>query len=186
MSGRRSQRGATLVEALVAIAVLGMGTAAVTNLITSISGARRKMAFQTSSLELFNRLNSEIQASTCLVYPGSNAPTVASTDAALFAVATAATWQSVPIGAHVVTVGDFLEMVPPMRVEYRVDLAPLLAINGVPDAQPRAYDVVVRVREITRDAARDAQDVMSGHHIRTWPIRKSCALRGTADGRGAF
>jgi hypothetical protein len=193
---RRSTRGATLVEALVAIAVLGVGTAAVTNLVTSISEGKRKLAFQTSALELFNRINSELQASTCLVYPGAVGPTALSTDPAFLVPVD--TWVPAlgvnpsPIGApgtvafpagaaHTRTLGDFFNVTPPVRVEYQLRPAPA----GGPNT-PVAYDVIVRVREIRRNAAEDNADVMSAHYIRTWPLRKACMWRTTADSRGGY
>lgn len=199
MRRRSASRGASLVEALVAIAVLGVGTAAVTNLVTSISEGKRKLAFQTSALELFNRLNSEIQASTCLVYPGNNTPTALSADPAFLVPID--TWVpalgvnpspiaapgtvAFPVGAaHTRTLGDFFNVTPPLRVEYQLRPAPV-PVPALPN-NPFAYDVIVRVREIRRNAAEDNADVMSAHYIRTWPIRKACMARTTADSRGGY
>jgi type II secretory pathway pseudopilin PulG len=177
----RSRRGATLVEALVAVAVLGVGTAAVTELVGSISNARRKLSFQTSALDRFNRLNAEIQASTCVVFPGAAGPTAASADAAL--MVPAATWQNAPVGAHVQTVGDMFDVTPPVRVEYQLALVPP---NPALTNDSFAFDVTVRVRELTRDAATDGANITSAHYIKTWPIRKACPWRATADTRGGF
>lgn len=185
MRGARARRGASLVEALVAVAVLGVGTAAVTNLMSSISAARRKMAFQTTSLELFNRLNSEIQASTCLVFPGQLVPDLTSADPAF--LVPVGTWRDTPVGAHVRTIGNFTNVVPQLRVEYQIPVAPAaLAAGPLTNNQAVAFDIVVRIREITHDAAQDAADVMSTHYIRSWPTRKTCMSRLTADTRGGF
>jgi len=179
LSAHHRQRGATLIEALVAIAVLGVGTASVTSVISAINGARRQISFQTSSLELFNRLDSEIQSSTCLVFQDLLAPDASSADPAFLVPRRA--WQiTPPVGSRLRTLGDFRDAVPAVRVEYQLDDVAAAGPN-----RPPALDILVRVREI-RGTAEDLLDIQSAHYIRTWPIRKACTFRSASESRGGY
>ena len=52
---------------------------------------------------------------------------------------------------------------------------------------PPAFDIQVRVREITRDAVKDNPLVTNGYWIRTFPLKKVCNLRLLAlPGRGEY
>ncbi|MBI2374652.1 MAG: prepilin-type N-terminal cleavage/methylation domain-containing protein [Deltaproteobacteria bacterium] len=181
---RRSRLGATLIESLIAMAVLAVGTAAIAELVRSITRANERAAFQTRSLEIYQRVASQVRSATCNVFPGNGAPIAASADPGLFTVAGAG-WQTAAVGGSVIThIGAFDDSDFPVTagkpryvVEYRVtsDTA------GVD-----AYDVLIRIREVSVESSADDLDVFNNLYIRTYPTKKVCTLRSTASSRGGY
>lgn len=192
--GSRQQRGTTLVEAMVAVVVLSVGTAAITELLRSISNANRRIDFQTTSLDIFGEFAAQVQDAPCDMFPGAVAPTVPGTDPGLLLAPAPPLFQEViPVAGSAITmVGDFgpKAATPDLqnrqlnyRVRYNVaPAAAAAALNGVP-----AFDVQVEIREITFDAAKDDPTVLDGYWIRTFPLKKICNVRTEPeDGRGAY
>ncbi|MBK6684481.1 MAG: type II secretion system protein [Deltaproteobacteria bacterium] len=181
-----SRRGATLIEVMVAVVVLAIGSVAAMDLATQVVRANEQLNFQTASYEVFNRVAAEIRSATCHVYPGLVAPAPGTADAGLLVPAGA--WQSAQAGTSVIrSIGDIEHGAAtdgtgmPMIVDYRV--------QPDPPANPGelfGFDIEVRVREAKFNVAQDTLNATSTHWIRTWPIRKNCVVRSEAASRGGW
>lgn len=175
------QRGATLIEAMIAAVILAVGTAAVTELLKQVSIANRRMTFQTTALDTFTAIASQIQDATCDVPPGAAVPGALTTDPGLWAaISNIGTWQNAPVaGSGITTLGDLtLVKAYPIRATFRAVAAP------APGLGPPNFDLEVEVREIMRDAVLDA--AVEGYWVRTYPVKKVCNRRTEAQGRGEF
>ncbi len=182
MRSHHHQRGATLIEAMIAAVILAVGTAAVTELLKQVSIANRRMTFQTVALDTFTSIASQIQDATCDVPPGAAAPGALTTDPGLWAAISApAAWQTVPTaGSGITTLGDLtIPKAYPIRAAVRLAAAPPPFGMGPPN-----YDFEVEVREIMNDVAMDA--ATDGYWVRTYPVKKVCNRRTEAQGRGEF
>jgi hypothetical protein len=173
-----------LLEALVAIAVLGAGTAAISGLLTVIANANERMAFQRRADQVFKRVAAEIEDATCRCPDAACAVTILDPgiDPAVHGAAHTLPGGACPhaAGTSVVeTCGDVLDWVPPMHVS----IVSTLHGTVLPGAPP-SYDVEVRVREIRRNAAEDA--ATGGYWIRDYPISKTCSFTVDDTARGAF
>jgi type II secretory pathway pseudopilin PulG len=184
--GRTGTRGMTLVEALVAMTVLATGVAALFGMINRVQGANRSMAFQTNALDAFSRISAQIRDAECVL--PNNAPRALNQtvrDPGLAQPLDAWVVAAVP-GSLITLVGDGAanaeldRYVPPLRVDYR------LRAGNVPAGGLPALEVQVRVREITRDPARDAQALEDGSWIRIFPVEKVCTSRLDDTLRGAY
>jgi hypothetical protein len=158
-------------ETVVALGVLGIGTAAIVSLVTQVHQAATKSSYQTASLDLFAAFSSQVRAAHCDVAP-ENVGMLDETDPGLVPNATP---YSVPaLNSSVTLVGDFagptqIQSAPPMRLTYVV-----LPATTPPDGPP-LLEIEVTVRELTGDAARDAQAM--GSWIRNFRLAKVCNLR---------
>lgn len=180
------QRGATLIEVMVAVMVLAVGSVAAMSLATQVVRANEQLNFQSASYEVFNRVAAEIRSSTCHVYPALVAPAPGTADPGLLIPAGA--WQSVPVGTSVIrSIGNIEHggatdgTGMPMIVDYRVQ----------PDAPANpgelfGFDIEVRVREAKFNVAQDTLNATSTYWIRTWPIRKNCVVRSEPASRGGW
>lgn len=193
LEARRRSRGSTLIEALIAVAVLGMGTAGIAGLITTISGANRRLAFQRRANEVFSQFAAQVADARCdcvgPACPGADLDLDPALDpgfagAFLFPGDACA----LPAGSTLTICGDQANWTPPvetsgppLQLSYTSVLyAPPVAIPGAPPA----YDLLVRVREIRNVA--DENLVADAPWVREYPLKKVCNLRMEPTGRGEF
>lgn len=183
---RNRRRGFTLIEAIVALGVLVAGLGSVLGLITYVQGSNRSLAMQSHALDAFARIGAEIRDARCdfmaLIEPYAVDATM--TDPGLAQVIDNG-WIAAPVaGSAIRFVGDetnnplLAGRAPPIRVDYRVTLD---GSPGIP-----AFNIDVRVREITGDAERDDPDRESGYWIRMQPVKKMCNPRIDETARGEF
>lgn len=163
------RRGAALLETVIALGVLAVGTAAIVSLVTQVHQAGTKSNYQAASLDLFAAFSAQVKAAHCDVAP-QNVGALDETDAGLIP----GTYLTPIAGSSVQLVGDFIGATqipgtPPMRLSYEV----LPAITP-PDGPP-LLEIDVTVRELTGDAAKDAQAM--GPWIRNFRLVKVCTLR---------
>lgn len=178
MKNRRGRRGATLIEALVALAALGIGTAGIASLISHLSKVHRRQAFQTSSLDVLATFSTQVRDATCDLLPNTVSLTSGPADPGLLAPG----WQAGPVRGSAITTVGRIDGSPPILVSYNSVLV------AVPPtfAGPPSFDVQVRIREITGDPTLDDPNVTQGYWIRDFTVKKVCNLRLEADGRGEF
>ena len=198
---RVSERGVTLLEAMIALTVLVTGIAALFGLINHVHSANRTMAYATSSIDVFAQISAQIRDARC-DFDADNPPGPGTVDAALtdpgLASVLGGAWVSGPIGGSQISlIGDLdgsnpalPKLVPPLRVDYRVqveDTAKLTAQDGnapVPNAP--SLEVDVRIRELTGDPARDNPALEDAYWIRTFPVKKLCNPRLDETSRGEY
>ena len=178
--------GATLIEALIAMAALGVGAAGVFTLLAHVSQTNRRAAFQTRSLDIASEFATQVRDAACDVPQGAIAVSPASTDPGLnqqnWYPGTGVTIDqpAAPIGSF--NLVGFLPGIPPVHVSYRATAeAGTVAIDG-----PPAFDVEVRIREVTGDPDKDDPNVVTGFWMRTFPIKKVCNIRLELNGRGEY
>jgi len=185
---RRSMRGASLIEAMVATVVVAVATASVTNLLKFVGDASRRMTFQTASLDVYAETVAQIQDARCNVDPLG----VFDRDPGLdFLLSNAGVWQTNPalLGASLIRrLGDVRATDAnarsiPLNVSIRAAVAnPVFAFATT--VGPPAYDFEIRIREITSDPARDNPAVTDGYWIRDFPAKKVCNFRTDGTSRG--
>jgi len=185
---RRGQRGATLIEAMISCVVLAGGTAAVTQLLSHVSQANRRMAFQSLANDLASELMNQVADARCDTDAINGNLSAATVDSGLWAAINAVgVWQlgpGLPATSVVQTVGTSAAMPLvdrgiPLRIRYRVTAATTIAGRA-----PPSFDLEVEVREILNDVARDNLAVTTGFWIRNIPFKKVCNRRMEAGGRG--
>jgi prepilin-type N-terminal cleavage/methylation domain-containing protein len=183
---RRTQRGITLIETMIALAVLATGIAAVFGMVVHVQKANRTMVLQTRSVDVFAQLVAEIQNARCDYDPTANPPLapgqvdVARTDPGL--VPNSPAFYSLPQPNSAITFvgitdglpGSLPQTVPQMMIEYSV-AGDLNSPVGVP-----ALDVTIRITEMTTETHRLADG------IRLYPMRKLCNARLDETSRGEF
>ena len=183
-----SQRGATLIEAMIAVVVLVIATAAIAELLRHITRAQTTMSFQSAALDMYARLSAEIQDAHCDVDP---AFATIDIDPAL----TAAGWVGAPPfgvapppGSTITSFGVFNEYSPRMNVRFQPQA--LTQSDGDGNASldgPPTIVVLIEVRQITNEATQDDPTVTDGYWIRTYPVTKLCNIRlEPNNGRGEF
>lgn len=183
---RRSARGMTLVEAMVAVVVMSTAIAAIFGMINHVQGANQTLAFQNIALDAFAQISAQIRDARCdypAATPGINA---VGTDAGL--MAGEGGWFGLggpEPGSGITFVGDpsnnpiLANYGTPIRIEYRSTRQQTAGVDT-------SYLVEVRIREITRDPARDNPALTDGHWIRVFPVEKVCTARVDAVGRGEY
>lgn len=179
----RRNRGAALLESVIALGVLAAGTAAVMALVTEVHRAGTKSTFHTSALDLFAAFSAQVRNAACDVSPLSlgTGPNGATTDPGIMPGA----YTGVPAvpGTAITLVGDFigptqLLSAPPMRLTYTVTESLPRSVDAAP-----LLEIDVTIRELTRDAAKDA--LALSPWARNFRLAKVCTLRsdnGTACG----
>lgn len=191
--GRRGRRGSTLIEALIAVAVLGMGTAGIAGLITTISGANRRLAFQRRANEVFAQFAAQVADAKCdcigPACPGADLDWDPALDPA-FASAFLFPGDpcALPAGTTITMCGDQATWLPPietagppMQLSFTsVQYAPLAPIPGAPPA----FDLLVRIREIRNTV--EENTAVNAPWVREYPLKKVCNLRLEPTGRGEF
>jgi type II secretory pathway pseudopilin PulG len=179
MRGSKKNRGAALLETVIALGILAIGTAAIVSLVTEVHRAGTKSTFQTAALDLFAGFSAQVRAASCDLDPLSAGGGVngATTDQGLLPggpyTAPAATFTGITlVGDFDNTNGRQLVGAPPMRLTY--------VVTAVPTPQgPPILEIDVTVREITRNAAKDA--LAMGSWIRNFRLTKVCTLRTDND-----
>lgn len=185
---KKSKRGLTLVEAVVALLILATGLAALFGMITRVNQANESMALQTLALDAFRRITAQIQDARCdvvaqnttvgaptsVVDPGLNVPLMA--------------WIAAPVpNSDIIFLGDgntnpeLANKTPRVRIDYR-RTAIAQGVAGVPPTI--TFDV--RVRELRGDAALDAVALENGYWIRIYPVQKLCNVRLDDTARGEY
>lgn len=185
---RRAQRGMTLVEAVIAVLVMTIATAAVFGLINHVQGANRTLSFQNIALDVFARVSAQIRDARCDFPAATPGITAVSTDAGL--IAGEGGWFGAggpEPGSAITFVGDptnnpeLASYSVPIRVDYRSTRRQLNAA-----APFTSYHVEVRIRQIMRNAAQDAPGQVDGYYIRVFPVDKVCTARIDPIGRGEY
>lgn len=191
--GRAPHRGSTLIEALVAIAVLGFGTAGIAGLITTVSGANRRLSFQRRANEVFAQFSAQVADAKCDCVgpscPGVDLdrdpwldPLVANT------FVDPGTACGVPANSTITMCGDQADWVPPQEANGPPLQLSFVVTDGVEDAAltgaPPSFDILVRIREVRYDAGENT--IASAPWVREYPLKKVCNLRMEPDGRGEF
>jgi type II secretory pathway pseudopilin PulG len=181
------QRGATMLEALIALVVLSTGTAAIAELLGYVSKSQGTARFQGASLDLYATISAEIQDAHCDVQPDGVTEMV---DPGL--APTAGAWVDAPVaGSKIVTVGQMPQFSPPVAVRYQVsgrtrDVLQSDGTNQTLNNAPPHVDVVVEVRQVMNVPTMDDPAIVDGYWIRSFPIVKVCNLRTDDNGRGEF
>lgn len=176
--GRRSRRGATLIEAAVALGALGIGMAGVMTLLTYVSQTGKQAAFHGRALDLAAEFAAQAADTSCDLRPNDVAPTAPATDPGLLAAGD----QFVAVSGSAITLVGDIAGHPRVNVSYAV--VPELRVAGFDG--PPAFDLTVRIREIMNDAAKDDPAVTRGYWIREYPVKKVCNLRTEPVGRGGY
>lgn len=170
---KRRTRGAALLESVIALGVLAIGTAAIVALVTEVHKAGTKSSYQTASLDLFAGFSSQVRAASCDILPANLGLGVdpAATDPGLLPSGTPYTGAPPVAGTAITLVGDFTQFpdAPPMRLTYQVSLAPISL-----DAPPM-LEIDATVRELVRDPLKDT--LAMGSWIRNFRLTKVCNLR---------
>ncbi|MBK6686996.1 MAG: prepilin-type N-terminal cleavage/methylation domain-containing protein [Deltaproteobacteria bacterium] len=191
--GRLGRRGMTLIEAMVAFAVLTIGVAAIFSLITSLVSSQRVLRLNSQGIDLYSRLSSEIRSARCdfpAALGGAPVPSAAATrDPGLTVEGVwIPTQVAAPAGSMLQTIGNFdgeglpTAGAPVLQVDYMVRSIALLNVNTL------TYEVDIRVRQIQNDAARDSVLVTESPWLRVFTVQKACNARAddplTAGWRG--
>ncbi|MBK6687000.1 MAG: prepilin-type N-terminal cleavage/methylation domain-containing protein [Deltaproteobacteria bacterium] len=186
------RRGMTLVETMVSVVVLTIGVASIFNLLGHVSSGHRSLALTGNGLDLYSRLSAEIRDAHC-DFQATDPPSAFSIDPGLAAVPPN-TWVDdlapPPASSTIQAFGLSTDLSPQVRVSYRV--RPVGAFTGGRAAtQLLAYEVDIRVREITNDPARDAAAREEGFWIKMFTVEKLCNGRvdpptAAQSGRGEF
>ena len=184
-------RGTTLLEAMVALLVMGIALVAIFGMLNHVEGANRSLSFQNTALDVFARVSAQIRDARC-DYDATVVPSVLNfptTDSGI--PAGMGPWFGIggpEPGSQITLVGDaasnpqLAEFTPAIRVEYQVTQ------EVPPDpAAPLSFRFDVRIRQIMRNAAQDAPGLTDGHWIRIFPVQKVCNPRGDlANARGEY
>lgn len=185
---RRSQRGASLIEAMVATVVVAVATASVTNLLQFVGDASRRMTFQTASLDLYAETVAQLQDARCNVDPVGNFDRDQGLDFLINSAGTFAFNPALLGNSMIRRLGDVTPQSPnarsiPLNVGIRA-VAGGPAFNFATTVGPPSFDFEIRIREITGDPARDNPNVTSGYWIRDFPAKKVCNFRTDGTSRG--
>jgi type II secretory pathway pseudopilin PulG len=190
--GRRSRRGVTLLEAVLAVALLGIGIVGIAGLLGNVSAANRKGAFQNYALDVFTEMEAQIQNAACDV-----SPSAASTYTDPGLTAGGGVWVVAPVA------GSGITMVGPLTItgavggandtaviaSYQATLMPNL-VNGcpVPCTQPDEYQITLQICDSSNpDLARPCgPPPVNGYWVRTFQLTKTCTIRLDDSGRGEF
>lgn len=199
----RRQRGVTLLEVMMATLILAMGIVATFAMLDRVEGANRSLDLTRTANDAYARLAAQIRDAQCdfdgsLPVPALDATT---TDAALFNVIGAG-WIGVdtalPQPSTISYVGltdgsnpNLPRTVPPLRIEYRVvnEAAPVAAPGATrlpPPGVGPAFDIDIRIRQLTMDPARDNPAVTDGWWIKHFPMKKVCNARYERTRRGEY
>jgi prepilin-type N-terminal cleavage/methylation domain-containing protein len=193
--GRRAQRGMTLIEAVIAVAVLGVGMVALFGMMEWVARATNSLRFDAVATEAYARLAAQIRDATCEFdaadpeAPWAVDPGIDPADGRL------QDWFGLdgPVdGSTVRAVGttgeELADTAPRMRVEYRVRADETGGWGDTfGDAWTRtSMQVDVRVRRITNDPDKDDPDRVDGTWIKVYPVQKRCNPRVQAEGRGEY
>lgn len=189
LRGARSRRrGATLVESLIALVVISVGTAAITELLKYISEASRRMAFQSTALDVYGEVVAYVEDARCNVV--TQVPRVEQYDPIVQRMIARTDWMWLSrAGGRLVesaappagpVFSGVAQATAPVWVAIR-RVGPPPATNAV---GPPVIAFEVQVRERMHDAGRDSPALESGYWIRILPAKKVCSFRDEVQGRG--
>lgn len=200
LRGRRSRRGMTLLESVMAMSILSVGVVAVFGTVRQVTSANRTMAFQSSAVDTLSEVAAQIRDAQCdfpseAAIPGAPDFTAATIDPGLSGFIDAG-WVDTsagPVtGSGIQKVGVIPNVVPPLFVDYRISSEAVVVdtslnpITGFEPANVPGLNVEVRVREITNDPARDAVLLEDGYWIQIFPVKKVCNVRMEDSSRGEY
>lgn len=184
---KQNQLGVTLIEAMVATAVLGIGSASLFQLLAGVGLSNRRAQFQSSSLDALGTLSAQIRDAAC-----DDTPAGPRDDAGL---AVLDTWISEPTGAMTAvgtlnTANAAVRSSFPIRMQYQVNASDALA-DG-----PRSFDIRVQACEYSHPAVLGAPDPAGRCepgvdwtptlYVREFTVKKVCAERETETSRGEY
>lgn len=186
---RSGQRGMTLVETLVAVAVLGLGSASLFSLLTGISTTNRRAKFHSTSIDVLGAFSAQLRDAAC-----DDTPLGVRDDAGL---AVLGNWIGAPApGGSITAVGNLDDVASgmqtnyPLRVQYWVDLSPAVALG------PRSLDVRVQICEYNHPSVLGAATAegqctpgvewVPGLYVREFVVKKVCAERDGDTSRGEY
>lgn len=200
--GSFRSRGISLIEVMIASVVLALGMVATFAMLERVEGANRSFDLTQTANDAYARLAAQIRDAQC-DFDGATpaaAPNPATIDDGLErAVGLGYVGVDVPVPqpSTITYVGltdgsqapRIPQTVPPLRIEYQVlREAPPVAAPGAVRAPPPnpgpAYDINVRIRQITGDPARDDPSVENGWWIKHYPVKKVCNARYESSSRG--
>lgn len=200
---RRARRGFSLLEVMVASMLLAFGIVATFAMLDRVEGANRSLDLTRTANEAFSRLAAQIRDAQC-DYDGSQIPGVidpGTTDAGLLN-AVGAGWVGVdvpvPAPSSITHAGltdgsdpRLPQTVPALRIEYQVaneappDVDPA-AVRGPPANPGPAFDIQIRVRQLTGDPNMDDPAIGQGWWIKHYPLKKICNARYERTRRGEY
>lgn len=176
----------TLVETMVAVAVLGIGSASLFSLLSGISTTNRRAKFQGASIDVLGLFSAQLRDAACDDTPGGPQD-----DPGLAALG----WSGVPTGS--ITVAGDLDAATslvqtnyPLRVQYEV------TVNPPPALGPRSLDVRVQICEYNHPSVSGAAtpegqcqpgvEWTPGLYVREFVVKKVCAERDGETSRGEY
>jgi hypothetical protein len=165
----------TLIEAMIAIAVLATGTAAVASMLTTVNAATKKASFQTQALDLFVAFSTQVQDAACYYLPDGT------TDIDPGLAVNAGGYGAPVPGSAITLVGGWPSVGPQkLTLLYNV-------LAGPPPPAIPSYDILVQICEVaTLDRVNSAACVfgVGGSTVRSFPLHKVCTYRADQLGRG--
>lgn len=199
---RRLRRGVSLLEVVMATMLLAFGIVATFAMLDRVEGANRSLDLTRSANDAYATLAAEIRDAQC-DYDGSlpvPAMDPATTDVGLFnavglgwiGVDTAIPQPSSITHAGLTDGSDprLPRSVPALRIEYRVrNEAPAVPAPGAPAPPPGAgpaFDIDIRIRQLTGNAAQDNPALDQGWWIKHFPLKKVCNARYERTRRGEY
>jgi type II secretory pathway pseudopilin PulG len=183
-------RGAVLIEALIACAVLGISAAALANMISNVNQAARATQFQNAALEAMSAIEAQFRDSRCeynsqtLLPPGP-----ADFDLGLQGVGlwVPATWGLGGVLGSAITAVDLRQTTPRVQVAYQVQPPAADAAFQNP-AGPTGIDIIVEIQDV--DGANSVAGAPwqpgtffgganpgSRSWIKQFPLKKQCNSR---------
>ncbi len=175
-------------ESLVALVVLSVGTAAITELLKYVSEATRRMAFQSTALDVYGEVVAYVEDARCNVV--TQTPRIQQFDPIVQRLVDSPDWMwlardggrlvasTAPPGGPVFS-GIAQATAPVWVAIRRVGPPPVVDAVG-----PPVIAFEVQVRERMHDAGRDDPGVQAGYWIRVLPAKKVCSFRDEVQGRG--
>lgn len=179
-SPRRTRRGVTLIECVVAVGVLGVGAVILFGAVGRLQMAQRAMRLQAQSLEVLGIVSSEIASARCDVSPDAPEvmPSPPDIDVGLSSPIPGDWIEAPTAGSSIQTIGPVPNS--SLQVSYRT------AVEATVPGSAVAFDIDVRIREHMGNSVQDAADLEDGYWIRIFPVKKVCDIRSARTQRGAF
>jgi type II secretory pathway pseudopilin PulG len=165
----------TLIEAMVAMAVLAIGTAGVTSMLVTVDSATKKAGFQTQALDLFASFSTQVQDAACDYLPDGT------TDIDPGLAINAGGYGAPVAGSSITLVGGWPTVGPQkLTLLYNVTVGP-------PAPAVPSFDLTVQICEVNSfDHVVGTNCVFgtNGSTVRTFPLHKVCTYRADQIGRG--
>jgi Tfp pilus assembly protein PilV len=179
--GRSSQRGVTLLEAVLAIALLAIGIVGVAGLLGNVSAANRKSSFHNYSLDVFTELEAQIQNAACDLSPSASSTFV---DPGL----TAGGWVIAPVAGSAITFVGVIDATmagstSPVVASYNATRTTFDCPG--PCTTPDQFQITVQVCD-TSESKVCGPPPVAGYWVRTFQLTKACTIRVDDSGRGEY